>query len=185
MARWIPNHERSGCTISLRGSYHLPFAKMVSERGFTCVRQFYGRGRTRQRLTTLIHQTFTSPKYHRIVLVPRHVSTGEICQEYFQERPLCQSLQKSERSIRRQEFTASSFSTYWQDVMDVYQKVIERPFGYMVLDLHPASDDRICVLSHLLTHEGFLRCYQRKRAEINILKSTSIRLGSFKASCLG
>ena len=56
-----------------------------------------------------------------------------------------------------------AFPTYWQDVMDVSQKVIERPFGYMVLDLHPASDDRIRVLSHLLTHEGFLRCYQRKR----------------------
>ena len=56
-----------------------------------------------------------------------------------------------------------AFPTYWQDVMDVYQKVIERPFGYMVLDLHPASDDRIRVLSHLLTHEGFPRCHQRKR----------------------
>ena len=56
-----------------------------------------------------------------------------------------------------------AFPTYWQDVMDVYQNVIERPFGYMVLDLHPASDDRIRVLRHLLTHEGFLRCYLRKR----------------------
>ena len=56
-----------------------------------------------------------------------------------------------------------AFPTYWQDVMDVYQKVIERPFGYMVLDSHPASDDRIHVLSHLLTHEGFPRCHQRKR----------------------
>ena len=56
-----------------------------------------------------------------------------------------------------------AFPTYLQDVMDVYQNVIERPFGYMVWDLHPAGDDRIGVLSHLLTHEGFLRCYLRKR----------------------
>ena len=56
-----------------------------------------------------------------------------------------------------------AFPTYWQDVMDMYQKVIKRPFGYMVLDLLPVSDDRIRVLSHLLTHEGFLRCYLRKR----------------------
>ena len=56
-----------------------------------------------------------------------------------------------------------AFPTYWQDVMGVYQKVIKRSFGYMVLDLHPASDDRIRVLSHLLTHEGLLRCYLRKR----------------------
>ena len=44
-----------------------------------------GRRRTRQKVTRLIHQTFTSPKYHRIVLVPRHVFTGEIRQEYFQD----------------------------------------------------------------------------------------------------
>ena len=31
-----------------------------------------------------------------------------------------------------------AFPTCWQDMMDVYQKVTERPFGYMVLDLHPA-----------------------------------------------
>ena len=55
-----------------------------------------------------------------------------------------------------------AFPTYWQDVMDMYQKVIKRPFGYMVLDLNPASDYKIRVLSHLLTHEGFLRCYLRK-----------------------
>ena len=53
---------------------------------------------------------FTSSKYHRVVLVPRHVSTREIRKEYFQERSLCHSLQKSTRSIRDEEFTASSFS---------------------------------------------------------------------------
>ena len=56
-----------------------------------------------------------------------------------------------------------AFPTYWQDVMDMYQKVIKRPFRYMVLNLHPTSDNRIRVLSHLLTHEGFLHCYPRKR----------------------
>ena len=33
-------------------------------------------------------------------------------------------------------------------------KVGERPFGYTVLDLHAASDDRRRVFSHLLMHEG-------------------------------
>ena len=41
-----------------------------------------------------------------------------------------------------------AFPTCWQDTMDVYQKVTERPFGYMVLDLHPGSDGRSSVLSH-------------------------------------
>ena len=34
-----------------------------------------------------------------------------------------------------------AFPTCWQDMMDVYQKVTERPFGYTVLALHPARDD--------------------------------------------
>ena len=38
-----------------------------------------------------------------------------------------------------------AFPTYWKDMMDVYQKVTDRPFRYMVPDLHPASDDRIRV----------------------------------------
>ena len=57
-----------------------------------------------------------------------------------------------------------AFPTCWQDMMDVYQKVTERPFGYTVLDLHPASDDRKRVFSHLLTHEGYL-CWRQKKTE--------------------
>ena len=54
-----------------------------------------------------------------------------------------------------------AFPTCWQDMMDVYQKVTERPFGYTVLDLHPASDDRKRVFSHLLMHEGYPRWHRR------------------------
>ena len=50
-----------------------------------------------------------------------------------------------------------AFPTCWQDMMDVYEKVTERPFGYKVLDINPASDERKRVFSHLLTHEGYQR----------------------------
>ena len=59
-----------------------------------------------------------------------------------------------------------AFPTCWQDMMDVYQKVTERPFGYMVLDLHPGSDDSKRVFSHLLTHEGYPRWHRRKREDV-------------------
>ena len=55
-----------------------------------------------------------------------------------------------------------AFPTCWQDMMDVYQKVTERPFGYTVLDLHPTSDDRKRVFSLLLTLEGYQRWHQKK-----------------------
>ncbi|KAL9983874.1 hypothetical protein ACROYT_G006117 [Oculina patagonica] len=55
-----------------------------------------------------------------------------------------------------------AFPIYWQDIMTMFQKVAERPFGYLTLDLHPASDDRRRVFSHLLTHEGYASWYRRK-----------------------
>ena len=58
-----------------------------------------------------------------------------------------------------------AFPTCWEDMMDVYQKVTERPFGYTVLDLHPASDDRKRVFSHLLKHEGYPRWHRRIKKE--------------------
>ena len=54
-----------------------------------------------------------------------------------------------------------SFPTKWQKVLETFRKVTdERPFGYMMLDLHPASRDDQRVLSQLLKEEGFVRCHQ-------------------------
>ena len=50
-----------------------------------------------------------------------------------------------------------AFPTRWQDVQDTFRQVTERPFGYMLLDLHPKSDDNLRILSHLLK-EGCMRC---------------------------
>ena len=85
-----------------------------------------------------------------------------------------------------------AFTTCWQDMMDVYQKVSERSFGYTVLDLHPASDDRKRVFSHLLTHEGFPRWHRRIKKEgvrslskNDILNITSIVSAHLKHVVLG
>ena len=115
---------------------------MVSEGWITRIRRSDGRGRGGQSVATLIHQTLSSSKYHRVVLVPRHVSTREIHQEYFQERPLHRSLQKSKRSIRDEEFTASSFS-----------HLLARHDERVSKSDQTTSDDRNRMFSHLLTHE--------------------------------
>ena len=100
VARWISRHERRRCNISR----DRPSQVVVSEGWITRFRRSDYRGRSRQRVARFIHQTFSSSKYHRDVLVPRHVPTREIRQEYFQERPLHHSLQESKRSIRHEEF---------------------------------------------------------------------------------
>ena len=54
-----------------------------------------------------------------------------------------------------------SFPTQFREVLDTFRKVTnDRPFVYMILDLHPASRDDQRILSHALKDEGFMRCYQ-------------------------
>lgn len=52
-----------------------------------------------------------------------------------------------------------SFPDKWHEVREVFNKVTDRPFGYMVLDFHPASSDNCRVLSHILKKEGYTHCY--------------------------
>ena len=54
-----------------------------------------------------------------------------------------------------------SFPTRWQGVLETFRGVAdERPFGYVVLDLRPASGGDRRVLGQLLGEEGFVRCHQ-------------------------
>jgi len=42
----------------------------------------------------------------------------------------------------------------------MFRKVTDRPYGYMLLDLHPASQDDQRVISRVLKDERFIRCHQ-------------------------
>ena len=79
------------------------------------------------------------------------------------------AFKESTRSIRHEEFNASSLF-----------QLLARHDGYMVLDLHPGSDDSQRMFSHLLTHEGYARWHRRKRdvwsLKNGILKITSNNL---------
>ena len=60
------------------------------------------------------------------------------------------------------ENSSRPFPTRWQDVLETFPKVMYRPFGYMLLDLHPTSHDNQRISSHLLKEEGCMRCHQFK-----------------------
>ena len=42
----------------------------------------------------------------------------------------------------------------WRRVLRLFLKLTARPFGYFMLDLLPASDDRFWIWSHLTKREG-------------------------------
>jgi len=55
-----------------------------------------------------------------------------------------------------------SFPTTWKDSLETFHQATTRPYGYLVLDLHPASSDQQRLLSHLLKDEGWTRTYQKR-----------------------
>ena len=62
-------------------------------------------------------------------------------------------------------FLLQSFPTTWKDSLDTFHKATARPYGYLVLDLHPASSDQQRLLSHVLKDEGWTRTYQKRHSD--------------------
>ena len=110
------------------------------------------------------------PEYHH-----QNITVLYLCQDMFPPGKYAKTITRNAHYIAAfknprdqlgmKNLLLQTFPTCWQDMMDVYQKVTERPFGYTVLDLHPASDDRKRLFSHLLTHEGYPRWHRRIKKE--------------------
>jgi len=47
--------------------------------------------------------------------------------------------------------------------MSIFRECTQRPFGYLMLDLHPASDDRYRLFTNVLPEEGPTETYERQR----------------------
>ena len=47
-----------------------------------------------------------------------------------------------------------AFPDRWRQVLGLFKRITSRPFGYLMLDVHPASDDRYRLWSHLTPREG-------------------------------
>ena len=58
-----------------------------------------------------------------------------------------------------------AFPNRWKDVMEVFDRATRRPFGYIMLDLNPASDDGMRVFADLLQKEGITKGYRIKEAD--------------------
>ena len=109
---------------------------------------------------------FTKHSHHQ------NITVLYLCQDMFPPGKYAKSISRNAHYIvafknprdqlEMKNLLFQAFLTCWQDMMYVYQKVTERPFGYTILDLHPASDDRKRIFSHLLTHEGYQRWHRKK-----------------------
>ena len=69
--------------------------------------------------------------------------------------PITLWLSKTHGSKRAYEpFYCKPSPTCWHQVLRLFKRVTSRPFGYLILDVHLASDDRYRLWSHLTPREG-------------------------------
>ena len=64
-----------------------------------------------------------------------------------------------------------AFLTDWRDKLDLFTRVTSRPFGYLMMDLHPALDDRFRFWSHLTRQEGEPQVHTQHGGVVNLLSS--------------
>ena len=110
---------------------------------------------------------FTKHSHHQ------NVTVLYLCQDMFPPGKFAKSISRNAHYIvgfknprdqlGMRNLLLQAFPTRWQEVQGTFRKLTERPFGYMLLDLHPKSSDDQRILSHLLKEEGCIRCHQLKQ----------------------
>ena len=57
------------------------------------------------------------------------------------------------------------FPTFWRQALEVYMRVTARRFGYLMIDMHPATDDTYRLFTHILPDEGYTHTYGRQHEQ--------------------
>ena len=110
---------------------------------------------------------FTKHSHHR------NITVLYLCQDMFPAGKYAKSISRNAHYIVAfknprdglgiRNLLLQSFPAHWRDVLHVFQRATSRPFGYLLLDLHPASSDDVRLYSYILKNEGWTRCYKNKR----------------------
>ena len=107
---------------------------------------------------------FTKHSHHR------NITVLYLCQDMFPPGKFAKSIScnahyivafKNPRDqLGMRNVALQAFPDKWQKALDAFRSATSRPFGYLVLDLHPASSDDQRLVSRLLKEEGYVRVYQ-------------------------
>ena len=83
--------------------------------------------------------------------------TKHSCQDMFPREKYAETIKSPRDKLGLKNLLLQTFPNRWKDVMEVVDRATRRPFGYIMLDLHPASDDRMHVFADLLHKEGIMK----------------------------
>ena len=136
--------------------------EMINEGGILVLDDLMAEGGNDKEVCDL----FTKHSHHR------NITVLYLCQDMFPRKKYAKTINRQAHYIVAfkspldqlgvKHLLLQAFPSHWKDVMDVFDKVTCRPYGYMMLDLHPATDDAMRVFTNVLRKEGFTHGYRIK-----------------------
>ena len=88
----------------------------------------------------------------------RNISVIFLCQDLFRPNKFAKTISRNAHYI----VALQAFPSDWSHVMNIVRECTQRPFGYLMLDLHPASDDRYRLFTNVLPEKGLTETYERE-----------------------
>ena len=124
------------------------------------VRQAVGSGRShgrrmeRQAGVAPVHPRIASSEHHGLVLVSSFVSSWKICRDHFSERHYVIVFKNPRDKTGFRALVLQAFPDCWKQVLHLFDECTQLPYGYIMIDLHPAADDRSQLFSHFTQQDG-------------------------------
>ena len=114
----------------------------------------HGRRGTRQTCVGFVHQRFPSSQHHRAVFDARFIPPGKFSKTINRNAHYIVAFKNPRDQTGIRTILLQAFPERWRQVLRLFKRVTPRPFGYLMLDVHPASNDRYRLSSHLTPREG-------------------------------
>ncbi|XP_073232228.1 uncharacterized protein [Porites lutea] len=102
----------------------------------------------------------------------RNISVLFLCQDLFPPGKFAKTISRNAHyivafknprdQVGMRTLALQAFPNDWSHVMNIFRECTQRPFGYLMLDLHPASDDRYRLFTNVLPEEGPTETYERQ-----------------------
>ena len=113
-----------------------------------------GRRGTGQTRVGFVHERFPSSQHHRAVFDARFIPPGKFSKTINRNAHYIVAFKNPRDQTGIRTILLQAFPDRWRQVLRLFKRITSRPFGYLMLDVHPASDDRYRLWSHLTPREG-------------------------------
>ena len=108
---------------------------------------------------------FTKESHHR------NITVLYLCQDLFPPGKFAKTISRNAHYIiafknprdqtGMRALTMQAFPDRWRQVMTLFAECTQRPYGYLMMDLHPASDDRFRLFTNITRHDAPLIVFER------------------------